>query len=106
MKEERKKVERSPIGSITPKKREEPIAEPIIKGTPTDSKTAVKSKTEPKQEPESPKTVLKFVKVCDGSKSEERKEIGDRVMRGELKWHYYALDGDKGCHYYLILKNS
>ena len=64
MKEERKKVERNLVGSITPKKREEPI-EPIVKETPTESKTSVKSKTEPKQEPETPKTVLKFVKVCD-----------------------------------------
>lgn len=104
MKEERKKVEKNLVGSITPKKREEPI-ESIVKEIPTESKTSVKSKTEPKQEPETPKTVLKFVKVCDGSKQEERKEIGDKVMRGELKWHYYAIDGDKGCHYYLILKN-
>jgi hypothetical protein len=70
MKEERKKVERNLVGSITPKKREEPI----VKETPTESKTSVKSKTEPKQEPETPKTVLKFVKVFDSSKQEERKE--------------------------------
>jgi hypothetical protein len=46
----------------------------------------------------------RFVKICEGSKPELYKEIGDRVMKGELKWHHYALDGDKGCHFYSILK--
>lgn len=104
MEEERKKVERNVVGSITPKKREKPIV-PLLKETPTELKSPDKSKIETKQETESSKTVLKFVKLCDGSKQEEQKEIGDRVMRGELKWHHYAIDGDKGCHHYLILKN-
>ena len=104
MKEERKKVERSPIGSITPKKREEPVEPLIPKPKTQEIVTTDNSKIEPKFE-ETVKTSLKFVKVCDGSKPEQRKEIGDRVMRGELKWHHYAIDGDKGCHHYLILKN-
>jgi hypothetical protein len=104
MKEERKKVERNPIGSITPKKRVEPV-EPITHQIKTQEiVTTVSSKAEPKVD-EAVKTALKFVKVCDGSEPELRKEIGDRVMRGELKWHHYAIDGDKGCHHYLILKS-
>jgi len=104
MKEERKKVERNPIGSITPKKRVESV-EPITPQVKTQEivKT-VTAKAETKIE-ETVKTTLKFVKVCDDSKPELRKEIGDRVMRGELKWHHYAIDGDKGCHHYLILKS-
>ena len=83
MEEKRKKVERNVVGSITPKKREKPIV-PLLKETPTElkspDKSKIETKEETKQETESSKTVLKFVKLCDGSKQEEQKEIGDRVM--------------------------
>lgn len=53
---------------------------------------------------ETEKHSLKFVKVLHGAKQDEIKEISDRVSRGELKWHHYTIDGEKGFHYYSILK--
>jgi len=99
MSEERKKIVLKPIGVITPKKRVENKVVPIKKDdTVKDNPEVIKDVVE------TTKSTLKFVKVYDGTKQEQRKEIGDRVMKGELKWHHYIFDGDKGCHNYLILK--
>jgi hypothetical protein len=98
MGKERKKIEKKPVNSVTPKKREEP-----------NKKLAVKPKPEPKkelpvEEPKESKLPFKIIKICEGSKQEEYRSIGERVQRGEIKWLYYAVDGNKGCHYYYVIK--
>ncbi len=35
---------------------------------------------------------------------EQFKSLGDQQQRGEVKWMYYAIDGDKGYHHYLLTK--
>jgi hypothetical protein len=46
----------------------------------------------------------KFIKIAEDAKSEEFKVLGDRVQKGELKHHHYAVDGNKSYHHYLIIK--
>jgi hypothetical protein len=99
MAKERKKVVRKPLPTVAPKQRVLPKSKK--------SSTKPAPKAEPKPvEYEGPKHNLKFVKICEGSKIEEFRGAGERVMRGELKWHHYAVDGNKGCHYYLIIKKD
>ena len=50
------------------------------------------------------KKIDKYVKMATNAKSDEAKLIGDQVQRGELKWAYYASDGNIGYIYYLIIK--
>jgi hypothetical protein len=98
MAKERKRLEKKPISVVTPKKREEP-----------NKKVTEKTKVEPKKElpvedSKESKLPYKIVKICEGSKQEEYKDIGNRVQRGEIKWLCYAADGNKGCHYYYLIK--
>jgi hypothetical protein len=34
----------------------------------------------------------------------KRTEITDKVKNGQLKWSFYAIDGEHGYHYYLKIK--
>jgi hypothetical protein len=34
----------------------------------------------------------------------KQSEISEKVKNGELKWSYYALDGETGYQYYQVLK--
>lgn len=99
MAKERKKVVRKPLPTVAPKQRVLP------KGKKSSTKPA--PKPEPKKvEQEGPKHNLKFVKVCEGASMDDFRAAGERVMRGELKWHHYAVDGSKGCYFYLIIKKD
>ena len=89
MAKERKKVEKKPVKKVAPKKRPEPQPEP------------------PKQrKPKSKPSDDKYIRIPTTASQEEFKVIGDRVQRGELKWAYYAGEGDKGAHYYIVLNPS
>lgn len=105
MKGTRKKVKQKPVKPVkplVPRKRAKKVESKM--------ETIEKPKTinleEDNKVEGTTKNVLNFVKLCDGSTPENRKNIGDRVMKGEIKWHHYIYDGSKGCHYYLILKTS
>jgi hypothetical protein len=43
-------------------------------------------------------------KIAEDSPSQEFKTIGERVQKGELRWLYYAIEGNKGYHFYTIIK--
>jgi len=45
----------------------------------------------------------KYVRLSENSSVEKFKEMSDKVQDGSLQWAYYALDGDIGYHYYIIL---
>ena len=34
----------------------------------------------------------------------KRSEISDKVKNGQLRWSFYAIDGENGYHYYLKIK--
>lgn len=105
MAQERKRIEKKPINVVTPKKREEPKKQEVVK-----KQVVTKTKVEPKvvkpivEEPKEVKQSIKFIKICEGSKQEEYRAIGERVQRGEIKFSHYAIDGNKGCHYYYLIK--
>jgi len=94
MSNERKKVTKKPIPKAKPKPRVE------VKG---------KKKPKPKPEPvvppkeRKPKSEDKYIRIAGNAKAEEFRAIGERVQRGEIKWAYYAVDGDKGYHHYIVL---
>lgn len=48
----------------------------------------------------------RYVRVSERSKTAKFVEMGEKVQRGEVKWMYYAIDGDIGYHYYLKLKKK
>ena len=124
MSAERKKAEKKEVPKVEPKKRVE--AKPVPKVEP---KKRVEVKTEVKPKEVVPKPVVKevekkvstlfiteasdakpkrsenkYVRIALDAKPEEKKEFSGKVQKGELKLACYAIDGDKGYHYYLVIK--
>lgn len=128
MSAERKKVEKKPVAKVEPKKRVEP--KPVPKVEPKKrtevqpkAKAEVQPKVEPKaevkpkvekkvansfitesSEPKPKKSENKYVRIALDAKAEDKKEFSEKVQKGELKLAYYAIDNDKGYHYYLVIK--
>ena len=46
----------------------------------------------------------KYVRIALNASAEDKKEITDRVAKGEIKMSHYADDSGTGYHYYLVLK--
>lgn len=95
MTKERKKATLNPVvKTIVPKKREEPLIleKEVVAETP--------NKEEKKR-----KSDFKTLRVALNANIEERKQISDRVHKGELTFAYYAVDGENSYHYYFINKN-
>lgn len=87
-KEVKQRIESKPIPKQASRKRPDPEPEP------------------PKPKKTKPQIDLKFVRLAMDAPQEEFKLIGDRVQAGELKWHHYAVDGNKGYHHYLVLQKK
>jgi len=98
MAKERKKIEKKPVTSIVPKKREIPELELTVKNE------LVLKKEDQSEENKEIKLPFKIVKIFEGAKQEEYRAIGERVQRGEIKWLYSAIDGNKFCHHYQVIK--
>lgn len=47
----------------------------------------------------------KFIRISALATRDEFKAISERAQKGELKYGYYAIDNDKGYHYYLVIQN-
>jgi hypothetical protein len=117
---ERKKAELKPINKLEPKKRvslpEKVIEDKLIEVPIQEEKVVKKAKPSPKQNMEividdeqevrqrAKPSDNKYVRLCMEAKSEERKEFNDKVRSGELKMAFYSVEGDKGYHYYLVMK--
>ena len=86
---ERKRVEPKPVLKVEPKVRELDEAE--------------KEDTNPEPKKRAKPSDDKYIRFSVDLK-DNFKAIGDRIQKGELKWAYYAIDGDKGYHYYMVLK--
>lgn len=108
MSNERKKIEKKPINTVVPKKREvEKPKEPkkqINKKPTQEENTSIPKFI--KQNVSEPKNNLKFERISLDADIEERKKISDRVVKGELKWQFFAIDGNKSYHYYLVVKKN
>jgi hypothetical protein len=108
MSDERKKADKKPVPKLEPKKRVAPIPVPKV-----EPKKRAEVKLIAK---EIPKPIIleptekvkrsenKYVRISLDAKQEERKEFSEKMQRGELKLAYYAIDGDKSYHYYLVMK--
>jgi hypothetical protein len=102
MSQERKKAEIKPaVTPVVPKKRE--TVEPKV--VPAKIETPKVVEETPVKEDKKRKSDFKTLRIAMGTNIEERKQIADRVSKGELSFAYYAVDGDNGYHYYYINKN-
>lgn len=109
---ERKKVVKKPIEKVEPKKRVQ--TKPIPKFEPkkrvVDDKKQDKSPSKKIVLPPEPtetkakKNEYKYVKIALDAPQEERRIFTERVQKGEIKLAYYAIDGEIGYHYYIVLK--
>jgi hypothetical protein len=81
---------------LEPKKREVPIPLPVIE-------PIVEVKEVPKET--KPKRVDKYIRIAHDASMDERKQFASRVEKGEITLVYYAIDNDKGYHYYIVNKN-
>ena len=123
MSAKRKKVGKKEIPKVEPKKRAEPKVVPKVelKKRPqvetkvkVEPKTKVVAKVETKKvaeiptnettEPKAKRSENKYVRIALDAKAEEKKKFSEKVQKGELKLACYAIDGDKGYHYYLVIK--
>ena len=77
---------------LEPKKREVPIPLPVI-----EPKVEVPKETKPKR-------VDKYIRIAHDASMDERKQFASRVEKGEITLAYYAIDNDKGYHYYIVNK--
>ena len=82
----RKKIEKKEFKSLTPKKREPEVPE----------------LSEEKNANKKVKQSIKFIRVSSLDKK-MLVELGLKVSKGEVKWSYYAIDGDVGYHYFASL---
>lgn len=117
---ERKKAELKPIPKVEPKKRgavkeeNEVVKGPKPKKVVEPIKTEIESKTQDigaKDDilvtPSTPKTKKsddKYIRIASDAPMEERRLISERVLKNELQFGYYAVDGDSFYHYYLVIK--
>jgi hypothetical protein len=51
--------------------------------------------------PQTEKSNSKYIKICADEPQEKFSELGRKVISNELKWCYYAMENDKGYHFYI-----
>lgn len=101
MAQERKKAEPKPIVKLEPKKRVQTVAEEKPK-----KEVKPEPKVEEQTEAKVKKSENKYVRISLEAKADERSSFIEKVKTGELKYAFYATDGDKGYHYYLVTKKQ
>lgn len=118
---ERKKAVPKEIVRVEPKKRVETKAPIIVEPKKRVESTPVviiepkiEVKVEIKKEPILEEQKVKrsknrpadgtYVRIALDAKAEERKILNERVLKGELKSAYFAVDGNKSYHYYLEIQ--
>lgn len=45
-----------------------------------------------------------YIRVSSDADIEKFKEMAGRIQNGTLQWAYFAVDGEKSYHYYLVIK--
>lgn len=46
----------------------------------------------------------KYIRIATNAPMDERKVIADKVTKNEVSLSHYAIDGELGFHYYLVIK--
>jgi|TARA_R110000782_G_scaffold15939_2_gene46097 hypothetical protein len=111
MSEERKRVEKSIIVKPSPKKREEQII-PDVKKTKVIIKTEIKIEDLINPEigmSESKKVRAKvsddkYIRFSNNDYTNNKFIISEKILKNEMKFAYFALDGDDFYHYYILTK--
>lgn len=117
---ERKKVEKQEVKKVEPKKRVVTETKPLEKPKPVTKvveqpKPVVKVVEKPKSsslidvtlEPEVEKRTRsenKYIRIHLGASAEEKFSINEKIKKGEIKFAFYAIDGEKGYFYYIVNK--
>jgi hypothetical protein len=91
MPRERKRVKPTQVKMNGPKKR------------PPRNLPKAKVSVEPEKPKQQKKSEDKYIKVCETESVERFKEMSDLIIKKEVKWTHYAIEGSKGYHYYRIL---
>jgi len=103
---DRKKVDKKPINSIVPKKREIETHKEEKKqndiGSNNDEYSLLPKFI--KQSVSETKNSLKFIRISLDADMEERKKISDKLSKNEIKLQFFGVDGNKSYHYYLEIK--
>lgn len=47
--------------------------------------------------------MTKYIRIECNATTDKRIEVSNRITRGEIKLSHFAIDNDKGYHYYEIL---
>ena len=85
----------NPKTAITPKK--------VVKTAVVTPKTAKPGNETTKKTRTVRNKASEFVRLPSNAKREDFRAMGERIRSGEIQWAYYAVDGNIGYHYYLIL---
>jgi hypothetical protein len=110
MSKERKKAELKPITKLEPKQRvktqSETLPKPIVKVV--EKPKVVEPLLEPISEEKQKvkRAENKYIRLALDAKQDERLEVSTKIKNGEVKWAFYATDGDKGYHHYLVTKKT
>lgn len=48
----------------------------------------------------------KYIRLASNESSEKFNEMSRKINEGLIEWSFYAIDGDLGYHYYLVLKKK
>lgn len=101
--EPKKKLEVKPKVETKKKVEEKPKVEakPVVKEI---EKKVLNSFISETTETKPKKSENKYVRLALDAKMDERREFSEKVQKGELKLAFYAIDNDKGYHYYLVIK--
>jgi hypothetical protein len=112
--EPRKRVETLEPVKAEPRKREQPIVideEVEVNEKPIPSKVVIAKVILEDEEPIAEKKRArakasddKYIRFSLKEYSQNFKLISDRVQKDEIRWAYYAIDGDEGYHYFIINK--
>ena len=46
---------------------------------------------------------MKFIRLATDATKDKRKEVADKISKGQLKLSHFAVDGTASYHYYQIL---
>ncbi len=104
------KVAPKPVPKVEPKKRVEP--KPVVK---VPAMPAIKKITE--EEPVNTELIMeskkvrakasddKYVRFASSEYKDNFKIISERLQKNEIKFAYFAIDGDDFYHYYILIKN-
>lgn len=77
---------------------------PVKKSSTVKNKTGNTKKLTKKTSKTNKSTNKDYVRISENSQASKFKEMGEKVQKGELKWSFYAIDGNVGYHYYVKLK--